>query len=282
MKNALLFVIGVTVIAWGAGILGNVLAADNPAMSSVGVSIAAMGPLLMAIVLRRWGRLGWGDAGLSLRFGENKGWYALSLVYTPLVIVLVAGLALLFGTAQWNPDAPSAARSMFTTLGIVIVPMLFVSVGEEFGWRGFLEPNLWLVNQRVVLNHVFVGLVWGFWHFPILLFAPGSEAGPGQLVMVVLGCVALAILYGQMRLWSDSVWPCVILHGVSNAVMISVATSGLLLFDDGSKNILSFNTTSVGVTIIWAITAALVLARLGSKIPAQLARCAPRVPGPTV
>jgi membrane protease YdiL (CAAX protease family) len=142
MKNIVIFVIGVTVIAWGAGILGKVLAADNPAMFSVGVSIAAMGPLLMAIMLRRWGKLGWSDAGLHLRFRTCKGWYAFALLYAPLVIVLIVGLALLFGAAQWNPDGSAAVRSMFTTLGIVIIPMLFLSVGEEFGWRGFLEPAL--------------------------------------------------------------------------------------------------------------------------------------------
>jgi membrane protease YdiL (CAAX protease family) len=271
MKNIVIFVIGVTVIAWGGGILGSVLAADNPAMSSVGVSIAAMGPLLMAIVLRRWGKLGWSDAGLRLRFGQSKGWYALGLLYAPLVIVLIVGLALLFGTGQWNPDRPAAVRAMFTTFGIVLLPMLFLAVGEEFGWRGFLEPALWSVNRRLVLNHVFVGLVWGFWHFPILLFAPGSETSLGQLLMVVIGCVALAIVYGQMRLWSDSIWPCVILHGVSNAVMISVASSELLLFDESAKNIISFNTTSVAVTGIWVITAALILARLGKESPARLA-----------
>lgn len=266
-KYILIFVIGVTVIAWGAGILGKVLAADNPAMSSVGVSIAAMGPLLMAILVRRWGKLGWSDAGLRPRFGTSKGWYALALLYTPLVIVLVVGLTLLFGAAQWNPDLSAAVRSMVTMLGIVLLPMLFLAVGEEFGWRGFLEPALRSVNQRLVLNHVFVGLVWGFWHFPILLFAPGGETGPGQLLMVVIGCVALAIVYGQMRLWSDSVWPCVILHGVSNAVMISTGSSDLLLFGEGVKNIISFNTTSVAVTGIWVISAALILARPGKKLP---------------
>jgi len=268
-KNIVIFVIGVTVIAWGGGILGKTLAAGNPAMSSVGMSIAAMGPLLMAIVVRRWGKLGWSDAGLRLRFGTSKGWYALGLLYAPLVIVLVVALALLFGAAQWNSDRPAAVRSMVTMFGIVLLPMLFLSVGEEFGWRGFLEPALRSVNKRLVLNHVVVGLVWGFWHFPILLFAPGSETGPGQLLMVVIGCVALAIVYGQMRLWSDSVWPCVVLHGVSNAVMISTASSDLLLFDEGTKNMISFNTTSVAVTGIWVITAALILARLGNKAPAQ-------------
>lgn len=272
MRNIILFIAGVNVIAWGGGILAGNLDPGNPAMGSVGLSIAALGPLLMAVVLRKWTRQGWQNAGLKLRFRQNKGWYALSLLYTPLVIVLVASTALIFGVGHWNPERGAAVSSILTTFGLVLGPMLFVSVGEEFGWRGYLEPALWSINQRVVINHIIVGVVWGSWHFPILLFAAGSETDPVQLLMVLFGCVALAIFYGQLRLWSDSVWPCVILHAVSNTVMVSVASSRLLLFDDGIKDIISLNTTSVAVTGIWAATALLVLALLGKKSATQIAR----------
>ena len=52
--------------------------------------------------------------------------------------------------------------------------------------------------------------------------------------------------------------------------MISVASSKLLLFNDGVSDIISFNTTSVAVTGIWVITSLLVLAMLGNKSAAQL------------
>jgi len=272
MRNIIFFIVGVTVIAWGGGLLAHTLDPTDPAMSSVGLSIAAMGPLFMAIVLRKWSGKGWRNAGLKMRLKQNKRWYAFSLLYAPLVIALIAALSLIFGTAQPNPDSADAVNSMFTTAGIVLVPMLFLSVGEEFGWRGYLEPGLWSIHERVVLNHVVVGIIWGFWHFPILLFTPSNDTNPVQLLMVLLGCVALAIIYGQMRLWSNSVWPCVILHAVSNTFMISFAGSELLLFSDGVKDILSFNTTSVAVTGIWVMTSLLILALLGKKSAAQLVR----------
>jgi len=272
MKNIFIFVAGVMAIAWGANFWASTLDSANPAMTSVGVSIGAMGPLFMAIVLRKLTRQGWHNAGLGVRLKQNKRWYAFSIFYTPVVIILITTISLMTGTAQMAPDHMAAVNSMLTTFGVVLVPMLFLSVGEEFGWRGYLEPGLWSINKRIVLNHVFVGVIWGFWHFPILLFNPSSDTNVVQLLMVILGCVALAIIYGQIRLWSDSVWPCVILHAVSNAVMISVVSSKLLLFNDGVSDIISFNTTSVAVTGIFVITSLFVLAILGNKSAAQLTR----------
>ena len=268
MKNIVLFVTGVTVIAWAANYLAGTIGGGDPAMSSVGMSLAAMGPLFMAVVLRKWTGQGWDNAGLRLRFRQSKRWYAFSLLYTPILIVFVATIAVILGVAQVVPDHTSAINSMLLTLGITLVPMSFLSIGEEFGWRGYLEPILWSVNKHIVLNHIFTGVVWGFWHFPILLFAPSSETNPVQLLMVVLGCVGLAIIYGQMRLRSGSVWPCVVLHAVSIATLISVASSDLLHFNDGISDVISLNTTSVTITGIWLITGFLLFA-LVRKYPGK-------------
>jgi membrane protease YdiL (CAAX protease family) len=268
MKNIVLFVTGVTVIAWAANYLAGTIGGGDPAMSSVGMSLAAMGPLFMAVVLRKWTGQGWDNAGLRLRFRQSKRWYTFSLLYTPMLIVFVATIAVILGVAQVVPDHTAAINSMLLTLGITLVPMFILSIGEEFGWRGYLEPILWSVNKHTVLNHIFTGVVWGFWHFPILLFAPSSETNPVQLLMVVLGCVGLAIIYGQMRLRSGSVWPCVVLHAISNATLISVASSDLLHFNDGVSDIISLNTTSVTITGIWLITGLLLLA-LVRKYPGK-------------
>jgi membrane protease YdiL (CAAX protease family) len=269
MKNIVLFVTGVTVIAWAANYAASIIGSGDPAMTSVGMSIAAMGPLFMAVVLRKWDNQGWDNAGLRMRFRHSRRWYAFSLLYTPMVIVFIAAISVSLGVAQLTPDHTAAVSSMLLTFGITFVPMLFLSIGEEFGWRGYLEPNLWSVNQRTVLNHIFIGVIWGFWHFPLLLFAPSSETNPVQLSMVVLGCVALAIIYGQVRLRSGSVWPCVILHAVSNAAFISIASSKLLRFNEGVSAIVSFNSTSVAIIGVW-LTTCLILLTLIRKTPATL------------
>lgn len=261
-----IFVIGVTIIAWAANYVANKASGGDPAMASVGMSLTAMGPLLMAVLLRKWSGQGWGNAGLSMRVRQSIGWYTFGLAYTPLVIVFVAVLALSIGVAQIAPDPSDAAGSILQVFGITLGPMLALSVGEEFGWRGYLEPTLWSINRRVVINHIFVGVIWGLWHFPILIFAPASDIGAGQLIMVVVGCVALAIIYGQMRLRSGSVWPCVVLHAVSNAAFVAVGISGILNFDEGTTDFISFNSTSLAIAGTWLASCLAVLS-LGSRAP---------------
>ena len=153
---------------------------------------------------------------------------------------------------------------MLQIFGITLGPMLFLSIGEEFGWRGYLEPELWSINQRAVLNHVFIGIIWGLWHFPILIFAPDNDISAAQLAMVLTGSVALAIIYGQMRLRSGSVWPCVILHAVSNAAFVAVGSSKLLRFDASTKDYISFNSTSLAVVGTWLASALILLALIKS------------------
>jgi membrane protease YdiL (CAAX protease family) len=131
--------------------------------------------------------------------------------------------------------------------------MISASIFEEFGWRGYLEPKLREVNRSTIMNHVIVGSVWGIWHFPILIFnKPDTDIF--DLLIVLIGCIALGVIYGQIRLKSDSVWPCVFLHGFSNTFTIAFATSDLLQIGDSYKEIISFNTTSFAVTGLWILT----------------------------
>ena len=103
MNPILIFIAGVLGISWSANYLSSVLAAGDPALAPVGVAIGALGPLVMAAVLRKISGNGWASAGLRWQISNNKGWYAFSLVYTPLLIVCVAGLALTTGAAEDVP-----------------------------------------------------------------------------------------------------------------------------------------------------------------------------------
>jgi len=48
-------------------------------------------------------------------------------------------------------------------ISIMTIGILFGSIGEELGWRSFLQPNL-EKNSSVLLASMIVGLIWGLWH----------------------------------------------------------------------------------------------------------------------
>ena len=90
-------------------------------------------------------------------------------------------------------------------------------LGEEIGWRGFLVPEL---ARKMSFARVAVasGLIWSFWHYPILLFADyngGTPAWYGLACFTVL-VVGIAFVFAWIRLKSGSVWPAAILHGSHN------------------------------------------------------------------
>jgi membrane protease YdiL (CAAX protease family) len=94
------------------------------------------------------------------------------------------------------------------------------AAGEEIGWRGFWLPELngWLGFRKAAL---FSGTFWAFWHTPGIVFG-AYNAGTPRWFAVPCFCamvVSMGVFYGWVRLKSDSVWPCVLLHASHNAVI---------------------------------------------------------------
>ncbi len=57
-------------------------------------------------------------------------------------------------------EKTSNLSSLFS---VIIVGMLIGAIGEELGWRSFLQPILERKNS-VLISSIIVGLIWGMWH----------------------------------------------------------------------------------------------------------------------
>ncbi|MES2496452.1 MAG: type II CAAX endopeptidase family protein [Pseudomonadota bacterium] len=91
------------------------------------------------------------------------------------------------------------------------------ALGEEIGWRGFLAPRL-MRRFGFVAGTIVTALIWAAWHVPILLFADYNGGTPWWYS---LSCFTLLVLGSSftlswIRLRSNSVWPCAILHASHN------------------------------------------------------------------
>lgn len=104
--------------------------------------------------------------------------------------------------------------------------LLFVAlVGggqEEPGWRGFALPRL---QERMspFRATLVVGLLWAFWHLPILLTSENPDHGlsPAAFlgVVLVLVCgIAVGYATALTYLWNRtaSIVPCILLHASFN------------------------------------------------------------------
>jgi membrane protease YdiL (CAAX protease family) len=145
--------------------------------------------------------------------------------------LLAYGIAWALGLAEFQgPLSPSshlnvssaavnfmASFLVMTTLGTVV--SCVSAFGEELGWRGYMLTRL---ISAGVPRPVFVsGLIWAFWHVPLILsgqYAAGSQPWLSAILFVI-GIVAAGYLAAYLRLQSGSVWPAVMLHGASNALI---------------------------------------------------------------
>ena len=79
---------------------------------------------------------------------------------------------------------------------IMAIGILIGSIGEELGWRSFLQPNLEKKNS-VLLASIIVGVIWGFWH--IGHYKNGLLFMIGFLVFTVSASIILAWILRDTR-----------------------------------------------------------------------------------
>jgi hypothetical protein len=200
VRNLIIYTVGVMTLSTVGGI---VLAGG----AEVGALVFVIGPLLMAVLLRTFGGDGWTDAGL--RLGALR-WYPFAFLIFPVTFGLILGGGALTGSIAFT----GTVGALLTAAALELAPRLVFAGFEEWGWRGYLEPRLAAFGVPDLRCHFLVGLIWAVWHIPYILNTPGySELPPLVFAPLLLGSVmAMAVVYGQLRRASGSVWPVVIAH----------------------------------------------------------------------
>ncbi len=92
---------------------------------------------------------------------------------------------------------------------------LIITFGEEYGWRGYLQPALYGLGKiRAV---ALVGVIWGIWHWPVILMGHNYPGHPylGMLLMTLF-CMGLAFFLGYAVFKARGVWIAAFLHALVN------------------------------------------------------------------
>ncbi|MDR2965675.1 MAG: CPBP family intramembrane metalloprotease [Treponema sp.] len=89
--------------------------------------------------------------------------------------------------------------------------------GEELGWRGYLLKALG--DKKFLPASLITGIVWGLWHFPLILLGHNYPQNPIPGVgMMVVFCILLTPMMNYIVIKSKSVITAAILHGSNNAI----------------------------------------------------------------
>ncbi|MBA7631539.1 hypothetical protein ES703_39071 [subsurface metagenome] len=244
-RNIIIFIIGTLILSGLGGVL---LARKN----DIGSLVFILGPILMAVILRTFGRDGWKNAGLKLNFRSKYNWYLVSTIVHPATFFIVIVLGILTGVASIKVSSTSFLQLFAAGIVAQFLPRVFFALCEEFGWRGYLDPQLSLLKITDVKRHLIVGLIWAVWHFPLILSTDYTDI-PLQFFLPIftIGVTIAAIVYGQIRKYSQSVWPAVIMHGIANTIAFSIIDKQLIVFNNKLLAYLSHE--SVLVIVLWLL-----------------------------
>jgi uncharacterized protein len=234
---------------------------------AVVAGLVMLGPAVAAMVQQRLvDKAPWSGLGLPLRGTRWSmvAWTALvamAVVPVTMAVVHVLGDRLgwsLFGQVELSQTrAVAAVRELaagqlseegiqrqvdklmavpaVAILGIALVSALAAActfnlpfmLGEELGWRGYLwqRTSSWSGARRVAVT----GVCWGLWHAPLIAVGHNYPGEPLRGIgMMVLLCLAMALVFDWTRTRTRSVWSSCLLHGVING---SAGITALFMWD---------------------------------------------------
>ncbi|WP_043638303.1 CPBP family intramembrane glutamic endopeptidase [Nonomuraea candida] len=274
---------------WFGGGLGTPLTQLLGTLMMFTPSVGVLGVwALTRTPFRQWAR----ETGLTL--GERKGRTGLLVLTAWLGVPLLAALAMAISAATGLVTLDLAEFSLFRAvlraqgggvpgdLGTMVVVQIVVaavtgpvlnaipSLGEEWGWRGWLVPRL-VTTNGVLPGLLMSGFVWALWHAPLTLLGYNYPRLGSWAALAFIGfCVPAGVLMGWLRLRTGSVWPAVVAHASLNAV----ATVALVSVGDAA---VPPNELLAGIT---GVVGWLLLAVLGAALLRFLPVRAPQPPRP--
>lgn len=212
---------------------------DNPMMYTICASLYMLLPLMTAVVMQRVDKEKLASTSL-LRFKVRWVWLVAWMLPVVMVLLTILVNSLLLD-AEINTDMSSMLpmdqvseeqkqmMSLFLNPAVLIVITIISGMfagatinalfafGEEYGWRNYLVSAL--KEKKFVFASIFIGVVWGIWHFPLILLGHNyphhSIAG---VFMMVIFCVLASFVEMYFVMKAKSVFPAVIFHGTINAV----------------------------------------------------------------
>jgi membrane protease YdiL (CAAX protease family) len=148
--------------------------------------------------------------------------YPLVFVFVGLSFAALLHIATLdFGNMQRQLLESRTINSPTLVIALLLIAPLinFIpALGEEYGWRGFLQPLL-VKRYGLTVGLTMTGVIWGLWHAPIVLQGYDYPSYPNLMgvSLFVLWTVLLSFSLGWLRIRSSSCLPTALAHGAINA-----------------------------------------------------------------
>ena len=183
-------------------------------------------PAIASLITRAVTKEGFRDMKLHLKLSGNFKWYLLAF---GLPLICFSAKFLLPVIINGHADRLSGFTaqnviSNILTLAAMSAVMSIGLIGEELGWRGYMnrkmEPLLGTVGTCIV-----GGIVWGLWHLPMDM--AGCDGAVSDAFSMCGRRMIQLTLFGVFLMWltkkTDSIFPAVIGHYMFNESQSALA-----------------------------------------------------------
>lgn len=226
---------------------------------------------------------------LDVSFKLNR-WFLVAWLLPPIVAIASFGVSLLLPGIEFSPgmegfyerlassltpeqiaqvkESATALPlhpfwiSLFSGLVAGITINAVFGFGEELGWRGLLQKELSFMGFWK--SSLFIGLIWGIWHAPIIAQGYNYPQHPFiGIFMMTIWTILLSPIFGYVRLKAKSVIAAAVIHGSLNA------TFGLsiMLVKGGNDLIISGMGLAGFIVLVFVNLGILLYDRVISKEP---------------
>lgn len=256
-RNLIIFTLVTLSAGWVGAALDRAVGTPDP-QQGLGILLWILLPTVTGLLLRAFGGDGWQDAGLNPRLLAGWRWYAVALLLFPLISLLLLSIGPLVGAFTLPGFASQGAGAFLALTAVAVLSSFGKNIFEEFAWRGYLTPRFAALKLPRLRNHLLTGLIWAGWHIPYWLFfvdvkSFSTLSTPAFMGLGIATLIITAITYGELRLWSKTVWPAVVLHSVANGVTATFLLNGFVALNGGLGSVFSPGNDGIVHSILFAL-----------------------------
>ena len=166
-----------------------------------------------------------------LKWRVGARWYAVALLTTPLTVMATL-LSLSLISPEFVPGfLTTSVKAAMLQFGLVASVGLLTGLLEELGWTGFAIPRL-LGRHGVLATGLFVGLLWGAWHFLSNIWGSGTSSGVPLALFMPAILFSFLPPYRMLMVWvydrTESLLVAILMHASLVAFWIISTPVGMV------------------------------------------------------
>ncbi|MBP5169688.1 MAG: CPBP family intramembrane metalloprotease [Oscillospiraceae bacterium] len=156
-------------------------------------------------------------------------WRNVFLAVLVFAVIVVCSILLSLAFGQSTDQFSFTEDFSFTGVGIgsAVVTIALASIIEEVGWKGYCEDSIGNYMNWFWESVIF-GVLWSFWHFPLIFIKGTYQAGlmvnPLYVINFFISGIPLGFIITWVYLASDrSILACMVFHLFVNFMQEKIA-----------------------------------------------------------